>query len=89
MRPVCVKCRQFFSVKRNGFHFTEGMPIGERWEPYWVPYKVWAGDLYECRGCGAEIVSGFGAKPISVRHEADFQKTRNALGADKLQVNDC
>jgi len=97
MRPICVKCHRFFRAKKNGFNFTEGMPRGSSKLPTagmaepedWMPYKVWSGDLYECQGCGAQIIAGFGTGPISVRHEYDFERTRKALGADQYQVNDC
>lgn len=95
-KPVCVPCQRFFRMKKGGYYFIEGMPCGpgraapgtvepERWQPY----KLWASDLWECQGCGAQILSGFGLVPIAVQHEDDFERLRTELGADRLQVNDC
>lgn len=95
MKPICVPCQRFFRAKKNGFYFIEGMPKSGRPLPgtdepeRWQPYKLWSGDLYECEGCGAQIVAGFGSGPIRVKHEADFTETAIRLGATQLQVNDC
>jgi hypothetical protein len=83
-------------MKKGGFYFTEGMPKGGiRPEPgitdpdAWKPYKIWSSDLWECQGCGAEILSGFGLSPISIQHMEGFEKERERIGADQFQVNDC
>lgn len=96
MKPVCVPCQRFFRMKRAGFYFIEGMPIGtSRPLPgtaapeQWKPYKLWSGDRYECEGCGAVIVSGFGLSPISEHYKPDFAEQVKMTGADQLQVNDC
>lgn len=95
-KPVCVRCRRFFRMRRSGFYFVEGMPTGPgRAEPgdaeptKWKPYKIWSADRWECDGCGAAILSGFGGSPIAVQHEAGFAKAVKDFGADQLQVNDC
>lgn len=95
MRPICVRCKQFFRMKKNGYYFIEAKPVGStRPKPglaepeKWEPYKIWSGDLYECLGCGVEIVSGFGAAPISEYFRDDFRTVRASTGADQLQVND-
>lgn len=95
MKPVCVPCRRFFRVKKTGFYFVEGMPLGNNVKPGneepqgWGPYKVWSGDLWECQGCGARIVSGVGMEPLAVQHEARFDEILQRVHADQLQVNDC
>lgn len=83
-------------MKRSGFYFTEGMPLGDGRAPpgtaapgSWKPYKIWSGDKWECEGCGATILCGFGSAPISVQHMEHFAAERVRLGADKYQVNDC
>ena len=97
MKPVCVPCRRFFRAKKNGFYFIEAAPKAgeeralpgtaepERWEPY----KVWVGDLWECEGCGARILSGFGRNAIAEHYEPDFADQVDRVGAHQLQVNDC
>ncbi len=98
MKPVCVPCRRFFRVKQNGFYFLEGMgkpggngrpPPGLEAPDQWVPYKLWVGDLWECQGCGAQILSGFGQNRIAEHYEDGFDAQVKRLGADQLQVNDC
>ena len=55
----------------------------------WTPYKLWAGDRWECEGCGAAIVSGTGLHPIAEHYQPDFTEMVERLGATLLQVNDC
>lgn len=95
MKPVCVPCQRFFRPKKNGYYFIEGMPNrndalpGTTDAASWSPYKIWVGDLYQCTGCGAEIVSGFGNQPIGEHYQAGFADLKAQLNADQLQVNDC
>lgn len=101
MKPICVPCRRFFRMRKSGFYFVEGMPIGEgsgengrvlpgTAEPgKWKPYKLWVGDRWECEGCGTIILSGFGAGPISEHYEKDFDQMVERTGASQFQVNDC
>jgi hypothetical protein len=95
MKPVCVPCQRFFRPRKNGFYFIEAMPRTGRplpgtQEPEgWTPYKLWAGDLYECEGCGAEIVVGTPPSPIAEHYQPDFDALVERLGARQLQVNDC
>jgi hypothetical protein len=94
MKPICVPCQRFYRPKKNGFKFIEGMPTENHAEPgtaepqKWKPYKLWCGDLWECKGCGAEIVVGTGAHPIAEHYENRFADNVAAHGA-RLQVNDC
>lgn len=99
MKPVCVPCQRFFRVKKNGFYFIEAMPKPgiptARVEPgtaepeNWKPYKIWSGDLWQCDGCGAQIISGVGLNPISIHHEKKFADWLVSTNAAQLQVNDC
>jgi hypothetical protein len=97
MRPICVACQRFYRAKKNGFYFIEGMPRagaprnptpGTSEPEHWEPYKLWVGDLYECEGCGHQIVSGFGRGPIAEHYQQDFLERVVRVGAE-LQVNDC
>jgi hypothetical protein len=93
MKPVCVKCHRFFKCTKTGFYFAEGMPKEPGAKPglvepdKWEPYKVWSGDKWECPGCGAVILSGFGSSAIAEHFEGDFKKWLERSG--KFQVNDC
>ena len=97
MKPVCVPCQRFFRMKKSGYAFIEGMPANGAERPAsgtsepdkWKPYKIWVGDLHECQGCGAQILSGFGIQPVSEHYRSDFAEKIAVLGADRLQVNDC
>lgn len=95
MRPICVKCQRFYRPKKNGFYFIEAMPIGNETQPgteapeLWTPYKVWSGDLYECQGCGHQVVSGVGSGPITEHYQRDFQEVVERTNASQLQINDC
>lgn len=94
LKPVCVKCRRFYRPIKNGFYFVEGMPTvnhapkGTEAPELWRPYKLWAGDLFECEGCGSQIVSGTGVRPFAEHWEADFNDTVAKMGAE-VQINDC
>lgn len=95
MKPVCVPCQRFFRCVTTGFYFIEGMPRvngaapGTAEPEKWQPYKVWTSDRWECEGCGAVILSGFGRQPVAEHYQSDFADHVKALGADQLQVNDC
>lgn len=54
----------------------------------WQSYKLWVGDLWECRGCGAQILAGFGQGPLSEHYKPDYQATRERLGVT-LRIDDC
>jgi hypothetical protein len=96
MKPICVPCARFYRPKKNGFYFLEGMPKGDARpqsgtaEPEkWKPYKLWVGDLWECQGCGATLISGVAGSPLAEHHQPDFiTKTTNCNGW-QFQVNDC
>jgi hypothetical protein len=88
-KPVCVKCSLFFKPKKNGVTWEEGAPHRtERGGEEWGPYKLWEGDLWECRGCGVEIVVGHGSQPLSIAHEEDYYRKRESFGV-LLRVDDC
>lgn len=95
MKPICVLCQRFFRMVKAGYYFTEMMPKSGRPLPgtqqpdRWTPYKIWSGDLYECQGCKAQIVSGVGGGPISEHYQANFTDVSKNLKADQLKVNDC
>jgi hypothetical protein len=89
-----VPCRLFFRPKKNGIAVVEGMPASDGMGPdgeerqTWVPYKLWRADLWVCKGCGAEIVVGFGNLPLAEHYEPTFKQRVEAL-APLFQINDC
>ncbi len=94
LKPICVPCQRFYRMVKSGRAFVEGMPVGNQIEPgtvdpeHWKPYKLWSGDLWECRGCGHQIISGVGMRPIAEHYQPDFQSAVARNSAD-YQVNDC
>lgn len=95
MKPVCVPCQRFYRPKKTGFWFIEGMPEGNDVQPgvgeseKWKPYKIWQGDLWECEGCNARIISGVAQQPLRIQHHSDFEQMAQQLNAHQFQVNDC
>jgi hypothetical protein len=96
MKPICVKCRRFYRPKKNGTYFVEGKPRGGVRAPpgleapeLWEHYKLWLGDLWECRGCGSEIIVGTGINPVSRDYMPDFEKDIATTGAATITINDC
>lgn len=96
MKPICVSCHRFYRPKENGFRFIEGMPKSSDVRPKsgleepgaWKPYKVWVGDLWECQGCGSEVIVGTGNVPLSEHFRPGFDS--HVQDADRgFQVNDC
>jgi hypothetical protein len=63
-------------------------PAGTEAPDQWKPYKLWQGDLWKCRGCGAEIIVGVPHTPISEHFKSDFAQQVERHEA-RLTVNDC
>lgn len=98
MKPICVPCSRFFRPKKTGLYFTEGMPkpgvsnsdiVGTRSPGSWQPYKLWAGDLWECPDCGAEVVTGVPPRAIAEHYQPEFADQVRSFDAGGFQVNDC
>lgn len=75
MKPICAQCHRFFRMSQSGIYFTETFEDGR-------DYKLWSGDLWECKGCGHEIISGVGMAPISEHYKQDFAETVKAFGTE-------
>lgn len=95
MKPICVPCERFMRMKKSGFYFIEGMPTHEhdknagKHSKGWTPYKIWAGDLWHCPDCGAQVVSGVGSRPLSEHYLDGFAALSTQLNAMQLFVKDC
>lgn len=59
-RPICVPCRREMRCRKNDYMFTASGSA------------VWASDMYECEGCGHQILTGFGRDPVAEAHEDSF-----------------
>jgi hypothetical protein len=93
MKPICVPCQRFYRPKRTGCEFIEAMPVddsrpapGTAQADAWTPYKLWAGDLWECNGCGSQIIVGTARIPISEHYKPGFSARCHS---SIVQVNDC
>lgn len=89
-KPVCVKCRLFYRPKRNGVAWEEGMPgpgpIHN--EDGWTSYKLWRADLWECRGCGNEIIVGHADRPFAEHYQEHYAQNREGV-KPYVFVKDC
>ena len=91
-KPVCVKCQRFYRPKKNGVLLTEmapheeGAPAGVEKPEAWHPYKIWHSDLWECRGCGHQIINGHGHVPVAENYQDEFAEH---LRLSDYVVNDC
>jgi hypothetical protein len=96
LKPACPKCQRFYRPKKNGYYFMEGMPTGRagiflpgtQAPEFWQPYKLWVGDLWECLGCGAEIIVGTPSSPIAEHYQQHFAAAVEEF-SPKVQINDC
>lgn len=93
MKPICLKDRRFYRMKKAGVAFIEGMPKGvalpgNAQPEEWKPYKLWMGDLWECPDCGHQLISGVGQAPISEHYKPDFADNVRDFNAT-IQINDC
>lgn len=138
MKPICVRCRMYYRVLKNGVRFEEGMPAtsetparprrfaegmhcalcgpdqecpghklhefskmlidtnpgGNRitFEPGnlagWESYKLWVGDLWECRGCGHLLISGVAREPLAEHYQPGYAERVVREGV-LIRVDDC
>jgi hypothetical protein len=58
--PICVPCRRNYRCERNGIFVRLG------------PDAIIDADLYECPGCGHQIVRGFAARAVE-RYGGSYQ----------------
>jgi hypothetical protein len=96
MKPICFPCHRYFKMVKSGFYFIEGMPFsGARVQPglsepeKWKPYKLWSGDVWECPGCKAKIISGTGLQPVDEHYKETFKENVKVTNGDQYQCNDC
>jgi hypothetical protein len=91
-KPACVKCKRFYRPKKNGVRVNEQAPIcngalpGLTHPALWHPYKIWHADLWQCEGCGHELITGYGRHPEVERHHPEFAL---ALQLVTFEINDC
>jgi hypothetical protein len=82
--PACVSCGLFFKRRRNGVTIEERMPRGA----VWLPYKLWHADLWECEGCGTQIVTGYGNLPLVEHYQPTYAEIVEQL-PPIARIDDC
>jgi hypothetical protein len=91
-KPACVKCQRFYRPKQNSHTVLESMPIesgatpGSTEPQQWQPYKIWSADLWECQGCGHQLLSGWGKVAITEHYMDNFD---GWMAAVQTTINDC
>lgn len=91
-KPACVPCGMFFHPEHNGEIVAENKPIGGKAQPpgknfpeLWTGYKVYVADKWKCRGCGTEIIVGWGGI-IAQDFMPNFEETKAQA---TTTINDC
>jgi hypothetical protein len=93
-KPACLKCQRFYRPKHNGIFVEERMPsfsgaaAGTSQPNSWEPYKLWCADLWECEGCGHQLVSGYAREPVAEHYQQDYNSIVMKLGPIG-HINDC
>jgi predicted RNA-binding Zn-ribbon protein involved in translation (DUF1610 family) len=65
VEPTCVSCEEFLRPRKNEVYVLETMDDDR-------PYRIWCADLWECPGCGVQIIKGYGQQPIAEHYQEDF-----------------
>ena len=93
-KPACVKCQRFYRVHSNGVRVLEQMPThstalpGTAEAQNWKPYKVWLADHWRCEGCGHDLITGYGGKPLHEHYEDGFNEYLEKTHM-RATINDC
>jgi len=66
MKIMCVKCGKQLKCKKNEVIVEESVDSNSS--------CIWEADLWECRKCGVEIITGFGLKPIAEHWQENYQE---------------
>jgi hypothetical protein len=67
--PICVACAREMRCRKNGYFFKD-----------YEAAAIWAGDMYECEGCKAQVVVGVGRKPVVEYYEPAFEHAASHSG---------
>jgi len=69
LTPICVQCAQAMRCAKNDF------PVRDK-RTETSPATVWLGDRFECEGCKASVVVGFGKGRVETDHDRDALEFR-------------
>lgn len=76
---VCKKCEVELGTKENGVYLVELCQRNTR------VYKIWSADLWKCRFCGLEVVSGFADNPTFSNWNKSEEELRYYIEGLKLK----
>lgn len=85
---ACVKCRVFLIPKKSGVAVEEGMPLSNKPNGPWGPYKLWYADLAECPICGFQLITGFGNRPLAEHFQANYAE-KVAAFSPMVRIDAC
>lgn len=81
--PHNVQCTQLVLVD------NEPVPCSRTRDAHWSAYKLWLGDLWECKGCGAEIVITLPTQDAIAEHYQPTYAEMVRTFPPQLRINDC
>ena len=83
IRPVCAKCKVEYFVKKQGVYVVSMFSSPP------LPYKIYHADLWECPGCGHQIIGGFGDGALAEHYESSFEKILSNVRMNKEKYFEC
>lgn len=75
-QPVCVPCGLTFKVEKAG------VSVFEMFKSDKEVYRIWQADKLRCRGCGVEVIYGFGQRPLAEHFQDGFKEKVDAIPAE-------
>lgn len=70
--PFCPDCGKFMVPKHNGVIVFREKDC------------LWLADVWYCKGCGKEIITGFGENPL-IHHWKEPEAFENFLQSDRMR----
>lgn len=78
-KMVCVDDGFEFDIEKNGVFEIVMANFGE--------YQIFRADLWKCRGCGKEVVAGFGKEPFIEHFDEGFKTALTRVKASRHFYN--
>lgn len=88
-RPDCGGPQSLHGSAAYNHEFVEPL-VRDRYAQ-WAPYKLWVGDLWECRSCGAQVVltgAQHPAEPVVEHYMPQYRSLVRSM-RPQIRVNDC
>ena len=84
LKPICVSCQREMSMEKSGVDIIEHMADGS-------PYRITAGNMYRCSGCGRKVVTDFvsdGVEHYEEQFAGRLALSRSLLGSKAVELKD-